>query len=108
MKRFASASFLAALALADFACAAAAQAPPPTDQIARAAYRWERSPHGSMLERILPPTVDPRRLPEPDSSGARLTATYCVQCHHLPNPSMHDAAKWRPIVERMVWRMEGK
>src|SRR5688572_1307357 len=109
MKRLAPGCFfLAALALADFAFAAAAQAPPPTDQIARAAYRWERSPHGSMLERILPPTVDPRRLPEADSAGARLTVTYCVQCHHLPNPSMHDAAKWQPIVERMVWRMEGK
>lgn len=107
MKPFRSASsVLAALAIAG---AAAAQTPaPPGDQIARAAHRWERSPHGSMLERILPPTVDPKRLPEPESTGARLTATYCVQCHHLPNPSMHDAAKWQPIVERMVWRMEGK
>ena len=109
MKRLAPGCFFfAVLALADVAGAAAAQGPPPTDQIARAAHRWERSPHGSMLERILPPTVDPRRLPEPDSTGARLTVTYCVQCHYLPNPSMHDAAKWQPIVERMVWRMEGK
>jgi len=33
---------------------------------------------------------------------------YCVQCHNLPNPAMHHAAKWPPIVERMVLRMEGR
>ncbi len=27
---------------------------------------------------------------------------------YLPNPAMHDAAKWKPVVERMVWRMEGR
>ena len=26
----------------------------------------------------------------------------------MPNPAMHHSAKWQPIVERMVWRMEGK
>jgi hypothetical protein len=31
-----------------------------------------------------------------------------VQCHNLPNPAMHDAAKWPGIVERMVLRMEGR
>lgn len=78
------------------------------DEIARAQYRWAKSPHGAMLERILPPTVDPRKLPAPRSEGARLTSAYCVQCHYLPNPAMHNAAKWKTIVERMVWRMEGK
>ena len=33
---------------------------------------------------------------------------YCVQCHNLPNPAMHHAAKWPGIVQRMVLRMEGK
>jgi hypothetical protein len=33
---------------------------------------------------------------------------YCVQCHNLPNPAMHNAAKWRPVIERMVMRMEGR
>jgi hypothetical protein len=33
---------------------------------------------------------------------------YCVQCHNLPNPAMHHAAKWPGIVQRMVVRMEGK
>lgn len=70
--------------------------------------RWQASRHGPMLERILPPTVKPAHLPEPRSTGARLTVAYCVQCHYLPNPAMHDAQKWQPLVERMVWRMEGK
>ena len=101
----------AALLFGAQAAGAAAPAPPagaPHDEIAKAEYRWERSPHGAMLERILPPTVEPQKLPEPRSEGARLAATYCVQCHYLPNPAMHNAAKWKPVVERMVWRMEGR
>jgi hypothetical protein len=78
------------------------------DEIAEAKKRWESSPHGPMLERILPPTYDVRRLPEPGSRGAKLVIGYCVQCHNLPNPAMHDAAKWPGIVQRMVLRMEGK
>ena len=60
-----------------------------------------------MLERILPPSIAPAQLPEPQSAGARLAARYCVQCHYLPNPQMHTAARWQPIIERMVWRMQG-
>lgn len=78
------------------------------DEIAEAKKRWEGSPHGPFLERILPPTFDLAKLPEPRSRGARLTVQYCVQCHNLPNPAMHHAAKWPTIVERMVLRMEGK
>ncbi len=69
--------------------------------------RWAESPHGPFLERILPPGFEAIMLPEPDSRGARLTLRYCVQCHNLANPAMHDARKWPPIVERMVARMEG-
>jgi cytochrome c5 len=83
-------------------------APAFADEIAEAKKRWESSPHGPMLERILPPTYDVRRLPEPGSRGAKLVIGYCVQCHNLPNPAMHDAAKWPGIVQRMVLRMEGK
>ena len=61
-----------------------------------------------MLERILPPTFDAAQLPERQSSGAQLVIAYCVQCHNLPNPAMHHAAKWPGIVQRMVLRMEGK
>ena len=77
-------------------------------EVARAKYLWSLSAHGKMLERILPPSVEPRDLPEPRSDGARLTARYCVQCHYLPNPGMHTADKWNAIVVRMVWRMQGK
>jgi cytochrome c2 len=68
---------------------------------------WAHSPHGTMLSRILPPAIEPRELPQPASDGARLTARYCVQCHHLVNPAMHTAERWRPVVDRMVWRMRG-
>jgi hypothetical protein len=78
------------------------------DDIADARRRWAESPHGPMLERILPPTFDAKNLPEPESAGARLTMQYCVQCHNLPNPAMHNAARWPGVVERMVYRMEGK
>jgi hypothetical protein len=76
--------------------------------VARAKYLWAQSPHGNMLERILPRSIEPRDLPEPRSEGARLTARYCVQCHYLPNPQMHAPDKWTTIVVRMVWRMRGK
>ena len=70
--------------------------------------RWAESPHGPFLERILPPWYASSMLPEPGSRGARLTVRYCVQCHNLANPAMHEAKKWRSIVERMVLRMEGR
>jgi len=78
------------------------------DEIDDARKRWAESPHGPMLERILPPTFDARQLPQPKSRGAQLTVRYCVQCHNLPNPAMHHAAKWPAIVDRMVKRMEGR
>ena len=78
------------------------------DEAADARRRWEASPHGPMLERILPPTFQPQQLPEPRSRGAALTLRYCVQCHNVPNPAMHDAGKWPRIVDRMVMRMTGR
>jgi len=98
---------IAALAVALIGARATATAA-PEPATARPDYRWEHSPHGPLLERILPPTVEPQKLPEPNSKGARLVVAYCVQCHYLPNPAMHTAARWPPLVERMVWRMEGK
>src|SRR5262245_31600755 len=78
------------------------------DEISDAKKRWESSPHGPMLERILPPTFEASQLPRPRSREAKLVVAYCVQCHNLPNPAMHHAAKWPGVVERMVLRMEGK
>jgi cytochrome c2 len=84
--------------------ALAAEAP----TVAQTQYQWSQSPHGRMLERILPPSIETAQLPEPQSAGARLAARYCVQCHYLPNPEMHTAARWQPVIERMVWRMQGR
>lgn len=69
---------------------------------------WSDSPHGPMLERIIPPGFTPAMLPEPESRGAQLTRRYCVQCHNLANPAMHAAARWPSVVRRMVPRMQGK
>jgi cytochrome c5 len=89
--------------LALLVCAAAA-----ANETDEAKKRWAESPHGPMLERILPPTFQASQLPERGSEGAELTIRYCVQCHNLPNPAMHNPAKWPPIVDRMVLRMEGR
>lgn len=70
--------------------------------------RWKRSSHGPMLLRILPERLRPSELPQADSRGARLVALYCVQCHNLPDPAMHDAHTWPDVVRRMVPRMEGR
>jgi hypothetical protein len=77
-------------------------------EVEEARKRWESSPHGPMLERILPPTFEAAQLPEPKSDGARLTLRYCVQCHNVPNPAMHHAVKWRTVIDRMVLRMQGR
>ena len=69
--------------------------------ILKAENPWKDSPHGPMLERIIPPGFTAAMLPEPDSRGARLTLRYCVQCHNLANPAMHDAKKWPAVVERI-------
>ena len=102
MPRIAVFVFAAVLAAAP-ACAQDA-----TRLVEQAKKRWAESPHGPMLERILPPAFEPRELPEPNSRGARLLVRYCVQCHNLPSPAMHHAAKWPGIVDRMVPRMQGK
>jgi hypothetical protein len=98
--RAALAGLAAALAAWAGACAA--------DELDEARKRWAASPHGPLLERILPPTFARAKLPQPRSQGAGLLVRYCVQCHNLPNPAMHDARRWRPVLERMVLRMRGK
>ena len=83
-------------------------APNAAQAVAEAKQRWSQSLHGPMLERILPPTFEANRLPQPESRGARLMTQYCVQCHNLPNPAMHHGAKWPVVVGRMVSRMQGR
>jgi hypothetical protein len=98
----------AILALAGPAAAGASSAADFQRSVDDARGRWADSPHGPMLERILPPTFEPAQLPQPASRGAALVVQYCVQCHNLPNPAMHDAAKWPKVVDRMVLRMRGQ
>jgi len=98
----------AALALLPLLLCGSAFAQRADDAVARAKQRWADSPYGPMLERILPPAIEPAQLPERRSEGARLTLRYCVQCHNLPNPAMHHAAKWPKVVNRMVERMRGR
>ena len=88
--------------------AASAPAQDLSQLVAQSKRRWAESPHGPMLERILPPTFGLPQLPAPKSRGARLAVQYCVQCHNLPNPAMHHAVKWPMIFERMMLRMRGK
>lgn len=95
-------------ALAVARAAAAAGAADYDAAVALAKQRWQESPYGPMLERILPPGFAPEMLPEPNSRAAALTVRYCVQCHNLPNPAMHQAAKWPTVVARMVARMRGQ
>jgi hypothetical protein len=101
-------SRIAVLVLTAVLAAAPARAQDATRLVEQAKKRWAESPHGPMLERILPPTFELQQLPERRSRGASLVVQYCVQCHNLPNPAMHHAAKWPPIFERMVLRMQGK
>lgn len=87
---------------------AAASLAATADEADRAKARWAQSKHGPLLERILPPTFEASQLPRRRSEGARLLQRYCVQCHNLPNPAMHDARRWPSVLERMVLRMRGK
>jgi cytochrome c5 len=57
-----------------------------------------------MMSGVLPPGVQPGELPDPDSSGAKLLAVYCDQCHDLPSPKMHTAEEWPHVVGRMLER----
>ncbi len=100
--------FSRALAGAALCGALSATLSAQADEMAAARKRWAESPHGPMLARILPPGFEPAMLPQPESRGARLSARYCVQCHNLANPAMHEARKWPSTVERMVLRMQGK
>jgi len=58
-----------------------------------------------MMGGTLPPGIDPKLLPEPESVGARLLSRYCTQCHRLPGPGMHTAGEWPGVIECMQQRM---
>src|SRR6266511_2289175 len=88
--------------------ATAAFAQDSAQLLEQAKRRWAESPHGPMLERILPPAFEPRQLPERKSRGARLVVRYCVQCHNLPLMRTTMRSKTAGHFERMVVRMRGR
>ncbi|HHL39261.1 MAG TPA: hypothetical protein ENJ37_02030 [Deltaproteobacteria bacterium] len=51
---------------------------------------------------VIPGGLAARRLPEPQSEGARLFSRYCGQCHNLPNPKMHSVVEWPSMFEEMM------
>jgi len=58
-----------------------------------------------MMGDQLPPGIDAADLPDPKSSGARLLACYCIQCHDLPPPALHASNEWPKVLARMERRM---
>jgi cytochrome c5 len=50
--------------------------------------------------------VEPKDLPDPGSDEAKLLATYCNQCHNLPNPKMYSIEEWPERFSRMMLHAE--
>jgi len=74
--------------------------------VQQARKRWAESPHGPMLGAS---SRRPRAAAAPRARvAARASSSVLVQCHNLPNPAMHQAAKWPGIFERMVVRMRAR
>tara|TARA_R110002096_G_scaffold348189_7_gene541458 strand:- start:3722 stop:4360 length:639 start_codon:yes stop_codon:yes gene_type:complete len=67
--------------------------------------RWEGR-CGGMMSGVMPRTLGPAELPEPEADGARLLTQYCTQCHDLPSPKQHSASGWPATVARMNMRMQ--
>jgi cytochrome c5 len=50
----------------------------------------------------IPGGLAANRLPDSQSSGAKLFAQYCSKCHNLPSPRMHAATDWPARFEKMM------
>ena len=59
-----------------------------------------------MMSGRLPPEIEAKDLPEPNSPAAKLLIRYCTQCHNLPSPLMKAAEEWPLVEARMISRME--
>ena len=55
-----------------------------------------------------PGSAETKPLPDPDSAGAKLVSSYCVQCHATPTPTLLTSAEWGRAVSRMHVRIEGR
>ena len=47
------------------------------------------------------PAPSAAALPDPESNGAKLVATYCTQCHAAPQPTLHTPGAWANVADRM-------
>lgn len=54
------------------------------------AVAWE----GDIKRVPIPGGLTAKTLPDANSKGAKLFASYCGQCHSLPSPRMHSRADW--------------
>ena len=62
------------------------------------ASEWEKG-----IKRIVIPFgLTANQLPDPQSKGAALLASYCGQCHNLPSPKMHSTGDWPMRFEKMM------
>jgi hypothetical protein len=68
---------------------------------ARASHNWVGLDLCRTYPERMPPELDPKVLPYPDSPDARLVGRYCSQCHYAPGPGHHTAAEWTEVVSRM-------
>lgn len=87
-------------------CGEAPRLESPDERAALAAAARERLLLASTKIALPPPGVAAAELPDPNSQGAQLLATYCAQCHALPVPSMHSATDWPGVIRRMWLRMD--
>lgn len=45
--------------------------------------------------------IEADALPAPESDGAKVLASKCIQCHAIPDPASHTAENWPPVLRRM-------
>jgi mono/diheme cytochrome c family protein len=60
----------------------------------------------TLYPEVMPPGMQPKDLPQPESRGAILLQTYCSQCHALPGPGRHTAGEWHEVLDRMNLLMD--
>ncbi len=62
------------------------------------AVAWDKN----IKQVAIPGGLTADTLPDAQSKGAKLFASYCSQCHSLPSPRMHSTADWPMRFEKMI------
>jgi hypothetical protein len=68
-------------------------------------WMWAGPMMPGMMWRPMPGVGRAAPLPEAGSRGATLVATFCIQCHAAPSPTLHTAAEWAGVTSRMQIHM---